>query len=117
VRGTTLQTPRSVQKEGEEVLQAPKEQRFCSLWSRPWWAGCPCSHGGPRGSRSPLAAWGGPHAGAGGCPKEAVAPWREEPIPSSLFLKDCVQWERPTLGQGLSVRCPPCEEQGAANVG
>jgi len=32
----TPQTPRSVQKEWEEVLQAP-EQRFpCSLWSRPW---------------------------------------------------------------------------------
>ena len=32
VRGTTLQTPRSVKKEGEEVLQV-LEQRFpCSLW-------------------------------------------------------------------------------------
>ena len=32
VRITTLQTPRSVKKEGEEVLQA-LEQRFpCSLW-------------------------------------------------------------------------------------
>ena len=32
VRETTLQTPRSVKKEGEEVLQAP-EQRFpCSPW-------------------------------------------------------------------------------------
>ena len=32
MRETTLQTPRSVKKEGEEVLQVP-EQRFpCSLW-------------------------------------------------------------------------------------
>ena len=32
VRKTTLQTPRSVKKEGEEVLQV-LEQRFpCSLW-------------------------------------------------------------------------------------
>ncbi|KAK4818955.1 hypothetical protein QYF61_022342 [Mycteria americana] len=32
VRGTTLQTPRSAEKDGEEVLQVP-EQRFpCSPW-------------------------------------------------------------------------------------
>jgi len=38
VRETTLQTPRSVKKEEEEMLQVP-EQRFlpCSLWWRPWW--------------------------------------------------------------------------------
>ena len=36
VRETTPQTPRSVRKEGEEVLQA-LEQRFpCSPWKRPW---------------------------------------------------------------------------------
>jgi len=35
-RETTLQTPRSLKKEGEEVLQA-LEQRFpCSPWRRPW---------------------------------------------------------------------------------
>jgi len=35
-----------------------------------------CSpHGCPQQSRSPPAARGGPHAGAGGCPKEAVIPW------------------------------------------
>ncbi|GAB0192444.1 hypothetical protein GRJ2_001709700 [Grus japonensis] len=28
----TLQTPRSVQKEGEEVLQAPEQRSPCSLW-------------------------------------------------------------------------------------
>jgi len=35
VRETTLQSPRSVQKEGEEVLQAP-EQSPCSPCRRPW---------------------------------------------------------------------------------
>ncbi|XP_027506852.1 suppression of tumorigenicity 5 protein isoform X5 [Corapipo altera] len=32
-------------------------------------------HGGPWGCRHPPAAHGGPHARAGGCPKEAVTPW------------------------------------------
>jgi len=40
-------------------------------------AGCsPAVHGGPRWSRYPPVACGGPHAGAGGCLKEAVTPWR-----------------------------------------
>ncbi|CAM9880338.1 unnamed protein product, partial [Bubo scandiacus] len=39
-------------------------------------AGCaPAAHGGPRWSRSPSAARGGPHTGAGGCLKEAVTLW------------------------------------------
>jgi len=33
------------------------------------------AHGGPWWSRYPPAAHGGPHAGAGGCLKEAVTPW------------------------------------------
>jgi len=37
VRETTLQTPRSVQKEGEEVLQVPERIFPCSPWGRPWW--------------------------------------------------------------------------------
>jgi len=42
VRETTLQTPRSVKREGEEVLQMP-EQRFpCSPWS-------PCAAQGEEG--------------------------------------------------------------------
>ena len=50
--------------------------------------GCPtATHGGPQWSRSPPAAWGGLHAGAGGC-----------------ALKDCSPWERPTLEQGKSTR-------------
>ena len=28
----TLQTPRSAQKEGEEVLQAPEQRSPCSPW-------------------------------------------------------------------------------------
>ncbi|XP_027593244.2 DENN domain-containing protein 2B isoform X1 [Pipra filicauda] len=32
-------------------------------------------HGGPWACRHPPAAHGGPHARAGGCPKEAVTPW------------------------------------------
>jgi len=51
--------PRVGAEGGQEVLQV-LEQRV------------PCSHGGPPGSRAPLAARGGPHAGAGGCPEEAV---------------------------------------------
>ena len=68
VRGTTLQTPKSVKQKGQEVLQM-SEQRFpCSPWSRPWWGRVsPC--------RSPPAPHGGPHGGAGGCLKGAVTPW------------------------------------------
>ena len=32
VRGTTLQTPRSVKKEGEEVLQGLEQRFSCSPW-------------------------------------------------------------------------------------
>jgi len=57
------------------VLQAP-EQRFpAARGADHGEAGCPCSHGGPRGSRSPSTAQGGPHARAGGCPKEAATLW------------------------------------------
>jgi len=58
VRETTLQTPMSVKKEGEKVLQALEQRISFSPWSRPQW------------SRYPAAACGGPvergaHAGAG----------------------------------------------------
>jgi len=33
---TALQTPRSVKKEAEEVLQVPEQRIPCSLWRRPW---------------------------------------------------------------------------------
>jgi len=77
VRETTLQTPRSVKQEGEEVLQVPDQK--CSPPARDedhGEAGCaPAAHGGPQWSRSPLTAPAGPHAGAGGCPQEAVTLW------------------------------------------
>ena len=64
MRGTTPQTPRSVKKEGEEVLQAP-EQRDS-----------PAARGEDHGEAGcPSAAHGGPHAAAGGCPKEAATLW------------------------------------------
>jgi len=74
---TTLQTPRSVQKEGEEVLQE-LEQRFpCRPWSRPWRARLsPCSPWRSTVGQRSTCSLGGPHAGAGGCPKEAVTPWK-----------------------------------------
>ena len=37
VRKTGPQTPRSVKKEGEKVLQASEKRFSCSLWRRPWW--------------------------------------------------------------------------------
>ncbi|KAJ7408378.1 hypothetical protein BTVI_59760 [Pitangus sulphuratus] len=76
--GTTMQTARSVQKEGQEVLQV-LELRPCSPWCRPEWGDCaPAAHGGPSGCRDPPAAHGGAHAGAGGCRKEAVTPWEAQ---------------------------------------
>ena len=78
MRETTLQTPRSVKKEGEEVLQAPEQRDSPAARGEDHGeAGCPpAAHGGPRWSRYPPAACGGPHAGAGGCPKEAVTLWK-----------------------------------------
>jgi len=60
---------------GQEVLPA-LEQRFPAAHGADHGeAGCPCSQGGPWGSRSTPAPQGGPHAGAKGCPKQAVTPW------------------------------------------
>lgn len=66
----TLQTHMSVQKEGQDILQAPEQGFSCSLWCRPWGAKlCPTAHEGPWWSRDPRAAHGGLHARAGGSPK------------------------------------------------
>ena len=44
VTATTLETPRSVQKEEEEVLQTQEQRLPCSPWSRPWWGRmCSCN--------------------------------------------------------------------------
>ena len=74
----------------------------------------PSAHGGSQWSRSPPAARGGPHAGAGGYPKEAVThgqPTLEQICWSSLLLKDCIPWERPTLEQGQSVSTLPLRKK------
>ena len=71
----TLQTPRSVKKEGEELLQALDSP--AAHGEDHGEAGfAPAARGGPWWSRSPPAAHGRPCAWAGGCPKEAVTPWR-----------------------------------------
>jgi len=98
VRETTLQTPRSVKKEGEEVLQMP-EQRFspAACDEDHGEAGCrPAAHGGPWWGRSPPAAHGRPHAEAGGCLKEAVTPsWsRLLAGPADLWRDRSPCWSR-----------------------
>ena len=78
---TALQTPRSENKEGEVMLQAPQQRFLCSPWRRPWWF-----------RLSYCAACGGPCAGAGGdalreaeahgeptqeqAPRRGGGPWR-----------------------------------------
>jgi len=68
VRGTTLQTPRPLKKEGRRC-----SKRFpCSPGEDHGEAGCPpAAHGGPRWSRSPPAA-----RGSNPTPKQADA-WRK----------------------------------------
>jgi len=59
VRGTTLQTPRSVKKEGEEVLEMPEQFSLAAHDEDHGEAGCaPDIDGGPRWSRYPPAAHG-----------------------------------------------------------
>lgn len=43
MRETSLQTPRTLEKQREEVLQVPGQRFLCSLWYRPWWANRGCS--------------------------------------------------------------------------
>ena len=65
VRETVVQTPRSVKKCGEEVLQVPEQRIPCSPWWRPSWC------------RLSPAAHQQSHAGAGSCAlKEAMTQWR-----------------------------------------
>jgi len=60
VSKTTLQTPRSVKKEGEEMLQVPEQRDSSAAHDEDHGeAGCaPAVHGGPRWSRSPPVAHG-----------------------------------------------------------
>ena len=66
MRETTLQTPRSVKKEGEEVLQAPEKRFPCSPWRSTVEQISTCS------------LWRTPHQSRWMHPKVAVTPWREE---------------------------------------
>jgi len=123
VRATALQTPRSAQKEGRRCSRHQNRGSLQPVEQTVVRQAVPCSHGGPWWSRSPPVARGEPHAGAGGCPKEAVTPWgapcwsrllpgpvalwREEPMPEQ-FLKDCTPWEGPTLEKSVQ-NCLPRE--------
>ena len=61
-------------------------------------AGCPpAACRSPRWSRSPPAACGGPHVGAGGCPKEAVTLWKACTGSGSCGTCRPVEREEPTL--------------------
>ena len=105
MRETLLQTPRSVKKDGKEVLQVP-EQRFpCSPWCRPWWDRlCPCN---PRRStveqRSTCSLGRTPRQSRwmpeGGCDPMGslcwsrllaglMTLWREEPILEQICWQD-----------------------------
>jgi len=91
---TTLQTSRSVQKEGQEVLQAP-EQRFpCSPWSRPWQGRlCPCSPRRSMVEQRPTCSLGRtPRRSRGLCPKEAVT--HGEPMWEQAPGRTCGPMER-----------------------
>ena len=57
MRERALQTPGSVKKEGEEVLQALDQRFSCSLWWRPWWGRLPpCSPW--RSTVEQISTWG-----------------------------------------------------------
>ena len=91
MRATTLQTPRSVKKEGEEVLQALEQRFLCSPWRltveqistcSPWrtphrsrWM--------PKGRCDPMGSlrWSRLLAGP-------VDPWREEPRLEQVCWQD-----------------------------
>jgi len=128
VRATTLQTPRSVKKGRGRRRRCFRHWSRDSPAARDedhGEAGCPsAAHGGPQWSRCPPAACGGPpqpkevvtlwkaHAGAGSWKdlwRQRSSCWSRfagrtcEPVGdprwSSLFLKDCTQWEGPMLEQ------------------
>ena len=76
MREKTPQTLRSVQKEGRRCSRCRSRDSPAARGEDHGEADCPpAAQGAPRGSRSLPAAQGGPHAGAGGCPKEAVTLW------------------------------------------
>jgi len=77
VTETALQTPRLVKKEWRRCSRCQSRDSPAARGEDHGEAGChSAAHGGPRWSRYPPAAHKGPHARAGGCPKEAVTPCR-----------------------------------------
>lgn len=72
VRDTTQQTPRSVEKEGDEALQALEPRFPCSLWEG-------LLLGKLEGG---LLPWDGPHAEAEEC--DELFPWEEDEMFPSL---------------------------------
>ena len=137
VRETSLQTPRSVGRRGEEVLKMLEQRVFpWSSWWRPWWGRLsPCS---PWRSRwwshpcksmmeqiSTCSPWKGPQPRAGGYLKEAVTtwgapcwsrllpgpadPWREEPMPKQVCWQGLWPHGGPTLEQPVPEGLHPME--------
>lgn len=79
VRGTMLQTPRSVQKEEKVLLQLLELTLPCSPWWRPWWWGssAPAAHGGPQGREDPpYSKWRTPCQSKWMCSGEIWNCWR-----------------------------------------
>ena len=126
MRETTMQTPRSVKKEREEVLRSRDTPA-----ARGERAGCPpAAHGGLTAEqRFPCSPWRTPRRSRWLGPEKAVTLW-ESPRWSSSWRtaargKDS-RWRSswrtvccgrdPTLEQGKSVRSPPPEEEGASET-
>jgi len=124
-----------------------RESSLAARDERPWWGRLsPCSPWRSTAEQiSTCSPWKGPHAGAGGCLKEAVTPWGthagaacswrtaphgKDPRWGSLWraaahgkgslwksLWRTVSRERDLMQeQGKSVRSPPHDEQGAADT-
>ena len=91
LRETTLQTPRSVKKEGKEMLQAPEQRFHCSPWSRPWWGRlCPCSPWRSTVEQiSTCSPWRTSHRSRWMHLKKAVTPWE---VKSVLPMTVIAQW-------------------------
>ena len=123
VRETTMPTPRSVKKEGEEVLQAPEQRFLCKPWKSTVEQISTCSLGStqtwrrvwPHGQRAQEQDLGRTcgsvervaHAGAG-LLAGLVTPWGG-PCWNTLILKDCTPWKGPMLVQ-IVKNCSTWEE-------
>ena len=116
MRGTTVQTPRSVKKEKEEVRQSRD-----SPAAHGEMAGCPpAAHGGLMvEQRFPCSPWRTSRRSRWLCPKKAETPWKSLCWSSSWKTAACAKdshWKSPwradpcgrdpILEQGKSVRSP-----------